>query len=134
MLLDVYLTEVKCGNSLTQAAEIASICLRELAERNGNILDDGFRSPSGLINRLRSIGALFEGTEAKGAPGTVVFAEAADIYKNNRPRYNELLDSANEKTTVTRIAAKKKRCASIPKCIRQSLSGVSRSETEGSVR
>lgn len=97
VLLDVYLTEVKHGSSLAKAAELASGRLRALAGRNENILDDSFRSPTGLVNRLRSIGSLYEGTESKGAPGTIVFAEAVDLYKNSRSRYNELLKSLKGK-------------------------------------
>lgn len=100
VLLDVYLTEVKQGSSLTKAAELASGRLRALAERSGNILGDSFRSPTGLVNRLRSIGSLYEGTESKGAPGTVVFSEVVDLYKNNRSRYNELLKSSKGKTSA----------------------------------
>lgn len=100
VLLDVYLTEVKQGSSFTSAAELASGRLRVLAEENGKILDDSFRSPTGLINRLRSIASIYEGAESKGAPGTIVFAEAVDVYKNNRVRYNELLKSSKEKISV----------------------------------
>lgn len=76
-------------------AEAASLRLRSLAERNGYAISESFRSAQGLFNRLRSIAGLYEGRESKSAPGTVVFAEAVTIYKNDRKRYDEILSTEN---------------------------------------
>ena len=89
VLLDIYLSVVKKGGTLTQASGIASARLRNLAVKNGYKISGSFRSPQGLLNRLRSIGALYECTEAKGAPGTVIFAEAVALYKKERILYKE---------------------------------------------
>lgn len=113
VLLDVYLSEVKNGSSLTKAAKIASGRLHALAENKGYIFEDSFRSPTGLINRLRSIGSLYEGTEAKGAPGTVVFAEALNIYRKDQKRYDELLMASKENMQPINTAAKVKTLKSV---------------------
>lgn len=95
VLLDVYLSTVKKGVPMAKAAEAASLRLRSLAERNGYAISESFRSAQGLFNRLRSIAGLYEGRESKSAPGTVVFAEAVTIYKNDRKRYDEILSTEN---------------------------------------
>lgn len=91
VLLDVYLSMVKKGSSITKAAESASVRLRNLAKRNGYVISDSYRSAGGLINRLRSLRGLYEGLESKSAPGTTMFAKAVSLYKNDRVRYEEIL-------------------------------------------
>ena len=91
VLLDIYLQLVKNGSSLAQASEVASVQLRSLAIHRGYLIDDSFRSAMGLSNRLRSLGALFEGKVSKSAPGTVVFADAVALYNENRPDYEKIL-------------------------------------------
>ena len=59
VLLDTYLANAAKGGSLTTAAETASIRLRALALKNGLLVPEGFRSPQGLLNRLRSLAAIF---------------------------------------------------------------------------
>ena len=93
VLLDVYLDMVKNGTSITKAAEKASVRLRNLAKRNGYEISDSYRSAGGLVNRLRSLGGLYEGQESKSAPGTPMFAEVVSLYKNNRARYEEILST-----------------------------------------
>lgn len=46
----------------------------------------------GLSNRLRSLGALFEGKVPKSAPGTVAFA----FYNEDRPTYEKILSESRE--------------------------------------
>lgn len=96
-LLDVYLTYCKKGCTNTEAARIASQRLRALAIKNGFVIDEGFRSPLGIQNRLRSIGHIYEGTESISAPGTQVFREAVELYKNNPKEYVRLLKSCTSK-------------------------------------
>ena len=93
ILLDVYLSKVKNGTSITEAAETASVRLRSFAKSNGYVISDSYRSASGLVNRLRSLRGLYEGQESKSAPGTLVFAEVVSLYKNNRTRYEEILST-----------------------------------------
>lgn len=93
ILLDVYLSMVKNGASITKAAEKASVRLRNLAKKNGYVISDSYRSAGGLVNRLRSLGGLYEGQESKSAPGTPMFAEVVSLYKNNRARYEEILNT-----------------------------------------
>lgn len=93
ILLDVYLSMVKNGASITKAAEKASVRLRNLAKRNGYVISDSYRSVGGLVNRLRSLGGLYEGRKSKSAPGTPMFAEVVSLYKNDRVRYEEILST-----------------------------------------
>lgn len=94
VLLDVYLSIKRKGSTNTQAAQIASERLRSLAAKPGMKVDDAFRSPMGLQNRLRSVGNIYEGHESESAPGTQIFREIVDLYKNNREEYQHLLTSA----------------------------------------
>ena len=93
VLLDVYLDMVRNGTSITKAAEKASVRLRNLAKRNGYVISDSYRSAGGLVNRLRSLGGLYEGQESKSAPGTPMFAEVVSLYRNSRARYEEILST-----------------------------------------
>ena len=101
VLLDVYLSMVKNGVPITKAAEKASVRLRNLAKSNGYAVCDSYRSAGGLVNRLRSLGCLYEGHESKSAPGTVMFAEAVSLYKNDRTRYEEILSTEKEASQAT---------------------------------
>lgn len=91
ILLDVYLSYYKTGVSITESAEVASQRLRALTLKHGMVIDDSFRSATGIQGRLRSIGNIFEGKESPSAPGTQIFREAVDLFNNDKARYNELL-------------------------------------------
>ncbi len=93
VLLDVYLHTVVKGSTLMEAAKIASKRLRALAKANKLIVSDDFRSPQGLVNRLRSLGAIYKGTESKSAPATAAFSEAVALYQNDRQKYEQILDA-----------------------------------------
>lgn len=93
VLLDVYLHTVEKGSTLMEAAKIASKRLRALAKANKLIVSDDFRSPQGLVNRLRSLGAIYKGTESKSAPATAAFSEAVALYQNDRQKYEQILDA-----------------------------------------
>ena len=95
VLLDIYLKSVSKGENLSKIAETASLALRSLAVRQGLSITESFRSPQGLINRLRSIAALYEGKNVLSAPATAVFSEIVSIYKNERERFNEILATAS---------------------------------------
>ena len=101
VLLDVYLSMVKNGVPITMAAEKASVRLRNLAKSNGYAVSDSYRSSGGLVNRLRSLGGLYEGQESKSAPGTAKFAEAISLYNNDRARYEEILSTEKEASQAT---------------------------------
>ncbi len=91
ILLDVYLSYYKTGVSITESAEVASQRLRALTLKHGMVIDDSFRSATGIQGRLRSIGNIFEGKESPSAPGTQIFREAVGLFNNDKARYNELL-------------------------------------------
>ena len=91
ILLDVYLSYYKTGVSITESAEVASQRLRALTLKHGIVIDDSFRSATGIQGRLRSIGNIFEGKESPSAPGTQIFREAVDLFNNDKARYKELL-------------------------------------------
>ena len=94
VLLDTYLANAAKGGSLTTAAEAASIRLRALALKNGLLVPEGFRSSQGLLNRLRSLAAIFNDKEVESAPATAVFTEIVSIYRNDHACYEELLRSS----------------------------------------
>lgn len=94
VLLDVYLYGKSNHLKGTDVARIASERLRTLATHRGMSITDSFRSPTGLQNRLRSIGSLFEGKESVSAPGTEVFREAVALYRNDKQRYQQMLGDA----------------------------------------
>ena len=91
ILLDVYLSCYKTGVSIAEAAEVASQRLRALAFKRGMVIDDSFRSATGIQGRLRSIGNVFEGKESPSASETQVFKETVDLFNNSKARYEELL-------------------------------------------
>lgn len=98
ILLDVYLYEKSKSLKRTEAATIASERLRGLAARRGMTVSDSFRSSMGLQNRLRSIGGLYEGEESISAPGTEAFREAVALYKNDRRRFQQILNDIDQPT------------------------------------
>lgn len=110
VLLDVFLSAKKKNVTNKQAAEDASAKLRALAERRGMLIDDAFRSSVGLQNRLRSIGNIYEGHESASAPGTQIFREAVALYKNDRKKFQSLLDESGvASVSVPRGKRKRKR-------------------------
>ena len=96
VLLDDYLRGVEAGMSNWDIAEVASQHLRNLANEHGMKVDDSFRSPVGLQNRLRSIAHIYAGTESASAPATKVFQEAVSLYKNDRMKFDSLLSASND--------------------------------------
>lgn len=94
VLLDVYLLEKHDHLKRIEAARIASHKLRDLAARRGMTVSESFRSSTGLQNRLRSIGNLFEGKESVSAPGTTAFREAVAMYNDDRQKYQQILRDA----------------------------------------
>ena len=91
ILLDAYLSFYKTGVSITESAEVASQRLRALAFKRGMVIDESFRSATGIQGRLRSIGNIFEGKESTSAHGTQIFRETVDLFNNAQARYKELL-------------------------------------------
>lgn len=70
---------------------MASQRLRALAFKRGMVIDDSFRSATGIQGRLRSIANVFEGKESPSASETQVFRETVDLFNNSKARYEELL-------------------------------------------
>ena len=101
VLLDVYLHTVENGSTLTEAAKIASDRLKALANANQLIVSDDFRSPQGLINRLRSLSAIYKEMECKSAPATVAFSEAVALYRNDRQKYEQILSTEKGSNGIT---------------------------------
>lgn len=112
ILPDAYLSCYKTGASNTETAEATSQRLRALALERGMMIDDSFRSATGIQGRLRSIGNIFEGKESSSAPGTQIFREAVDLYKSNNGQFAELLQG---KPSITVPTKKKKQRSSVKK-------------------
>lgn len=83
ILLDAYLSYSKSGISKSSVAEGVSQKLRSLAISKNISINNAFRSPAGIQGRLRSIGAVYEGSESCAVQSTRVFVEAVNLYKNN---------------------------------------------------
>ena len=94
ILLDAYLSSSKGGISKMTVAEEVSQKLRSLAISKNISINDAFRSPAGIQGRLRSIGAVYEGSESCAVQSTKVFAEAVNLYKNNFREFQALLRKA----------------------------------------
>ena len=45
------------------------------------------------MNRLRSLDAIYKGTESKSAPATAAFSKAVALYQNDRQKYEQILDA-----------------------------------------
>lgn len=91
ILLDAYLSSSKGDISKMAVAEEVSQKLRSLAISKNISINDAFRSPAGIQGRLRSIGAVYEGSESCAVQSTKVFAEAVNLYKNNFREFQTLL-------------------------------------------
>ena len=95
VLLADYLRGAQERKSYWDIAEVASEHLRNLAQERGLIIDDSFRSPVGLQNRIRSIAHIYEGTESASAPATKVFQEAVSLYKTDRMKFDYIVSASN---------------------------------------
>lgn len=92
LLLDLLIKEKDFGWARSSTAEKASEALRTLAEKNGTLVSDSFRSPEGLLGRLKALSVTFDRTEPEQVlSSTRVFSEATRMYKEEHEHYLQIL-------------------------------------------
>ncbi len=92
LLLDMLLKEKQNNWSRSETAKKASVLLREYANKQGTVVDSSFRSPEGLIGRLRSLSiSVYGNLDGLVEPKTKVFEEIADLYKTDIDTYTNRL-------------------------------------------
>ena len=96
VLMDMYLYAKEHGISASKAALQASERLRSLALGKGYDINKSFRSVPGIQNRLRTLASMYENKNSSGYPGTNIFAEIIDMYRNDNPRYTAILIEAKK--------------------------------------
>lgn len=96
VLMDVYLNAKEHNTSATQMAVQASEFLRSLALGKGYDINKSFRSVPGIQNRIRTLAIMYENKNSPGYPGTNVFAEIIDMYRNDNSQYTDILNDAKK--------------------------------------
>ena len=94
VLMDIYMYAKEHGISASKTAIEASERLRCLALGKGYDINKSFRSVPGIQNRLRTLASMYENKNSSGYPGTNIFAEIIDMYRNDNPRYTAILIEA----------------------------------------
>ena len=95
ILLEVYLWAKRENIKNTLASKIASSLLRRFAIRRGYCIDDSFRSPSGILNRLRCISFYYEKNNSFSVPSTQVFRDVITMMREEKGKYDEILKQVN---------------------------------------
>ena len=97
LLLDFLLVEKSQHKSRSESVEQASIALRALAQKRGIEVEDSYRSPKGLLGRMKSLESAFNGDEEDAsAIGTKVFHSVSIMYKQNNNEYVQRLKEIKE--------------------------------------
>lgn len=91
ILLEVYLWAKQENVNNTVAAKKASVLLRSFATKRGFLIDDSFRSPSGILNRLRCIGFYYEKNSSFSVPSTQVFRDVINMMREKKEEYDDIL-------------------------------------------
>lgn len=73
-------------------ADKASSILRQYAEKKGAIVTSSFRSPGGLMGRLKSLSLVLDGEADEQNASTKVFTEVANFYKNDPVGFTQRLN------------------------------------------
>lgn len=91
ILLDALIQTLDGKIDRNTAVSAVSEELRKRAKDNGQDIDDVFRNTNGISLQMRSMEYLFtDGLHGLNKP-VRVFQEVVDLYKHDRPQYNELL-------------------------------------------
>ena len=88
-------TKVKSGLLFwNEAIKYVSNTLRERALRKGMDIGATFRSENGISMQMTKIEDLFSGGKFRLSPPPQVFTDVVNLYKKNRPAFNDLLQQA----------------------------------------
>lgn len=97
LLLDFILAERSQHTSRSTSAQQASVALRLLAQKKGIQIGDSYRSPAGLIGRMKSLERTFDGDEGDMSfAKTKVFQAVSIMYKQNNDEYVQKLQEVKE--------------------------------------
>ena len=95
VLLDAYLGIGAPGETKAHTARLVSAKLRALAINRGCVINEAFRSDSGILGRLKKMEAAFGNANLSDADSPQVFVDAVNLYYENRSEYKRLLQYAN---------------------------------------
>lgn len=88
-------TQVKSGLLFEdEAIKFVSNTLRERALRKGMDIGATFRNENGITMQMTKIEDLFSGGKFRLSPPPQVFVDVVNLYKKNRPAFNDLLQQA----------------------------------------
>ena len=103
ILLDAYLETLSSDLPRLRIIERVSAELRQMANNNGQEIDNIFRNENGISFQMRSMESAFCGKTVM-KPATQLFADIVTLYNTNRPEYEKILMEAksvvNGKRTV----------------------------------
>ena len=77
-----------------EAIKFVSNTLRERAMRKGMDIGATFRNENGITMQMTKIEDLFSGGKFRLSPPPQVFTDVVNLYKKNRPAFNDLLQQA----------------------------------------
>ncbi len=95
LLLDAYLKTISGEMSRKEAIERCSNDLRHLAAENGAVIDEKFRSLSGVSSQMMRMESAYCGKTVALA-STRLFIEIVSIYNSNPEKYERLLIEAKQ--------------------------------------
>ncbi len=91
VLLEAYIQVLKGKKDRKKAIEDVSKLLRQIAIHNGEEIDDVFRNVAGITFQMYSMESAFFGKTIR-KPATKLFSDVVKMRKNNRKKYNSLLE------------------------------------------
>lgn len=108
LLLESYL-KVRNGRDRKGALHSLSIVLRKLAINREQKIDDAYRNEDGLKGRMSAMENAWTGGKEGTRKSTKLFCKVVDMYRNDRPAYDETLKKAKQLVTSPgRMAFSKK--------------------------
>lgn len=94
ILLDAYLALGKNGASKAYAARLVSAKLRALAISRGCVINEAYRSDTGIMGRFRKMEEAYQ-ADMGCADVPQVFTDAIRLFRFNRSEYKQYLKKAN---------------------------------------
>lgn len=91
LLLSLLLKEKEFGWTRKETSVKASELLHSFAEKKGLKYDEPYRTPEGLVGRLKSLSASLYEEEASNVHKTKIFNEVVELYKNDNQIYENRL-------------------------------------------
>lgn len=99
ILLEAYIRVLRGKKDRKKAIEDVSELLRQIAIHNGEEIDDVFRNVAGISFQMYSMESAFFGKTIR-KPATKLFSDVVKMRKNNRKKYNSLLEEIKDVVAV----------------------------------